>query len=173
MAHRAVGIANEFLKLPNARETITQMQLQKLVYIAHGWNLAISGEPLTTELPEAWEYGPVYRNLYEHTKYFGSKPLGRFIAPEDSDLARFFGGHGKVDPTPYTATLTSQEQAIIAHVWSRYGALDAIRLSALTHQKGTPWFETFTKKGRNAPIANDLILSHYQMLAEHAKRESA
>jgi len=36
-----------------------QMQLQKLIYIAHGWSLAATGEPLTGDRPEAWDLGPI------------------------------------------------------------------------------------------------------------------
>ena len=73
MPHRAVSIANEFLKMPGAKETLIQMQLQKLVYLANGWNLAINGMPLVSDNAEAWDYGPVYRALYDHTKFFGKK----------------------------------------------------------------------------------------------------
>ena len=57
-------IANEFIRrgLREGR-AFDQMQLQKLVYIAHGWCLAFSGEPLTGDRPEAWDFGPVYRRL--------------------------------------------------------------------------------------------------------------
>ena len=59
-------IANEFIRRAAAeKRALTQMQLQKLVYIAHGWNLAINGEKLTHDDPQAWDYGPVYRDLWE------------------------------------------------------------------------------------------------------------
>ncbi|WP_416366578.1 Panacea domain-containing protein [Sphingomonas aurantiaca] len=69
---------------------LTQMQLQKLVFFAHGWTLAETGYALTEDDPEAWVYGPVYRDLYDHTKYFGSGPIGRKITPDDDEAARFF-----------------------------------------------------------------------------------
>ncbi len=42
-------IANEFLKMNGAMGRLTQMHLQKLVYIAHGWKLALVGEPLADD----------------------------------------------------------------------------------------------------------------------------
>jgi uncharacterized phage-associated protein len=169
MPHRSVAIANEFLKLPGARETLTQMQLQKLAYIAHGWNWAVSGEPLIAEPVEAWAYGPVYRALYEHTKFYGKEPVGRLISPDDHEMARFFLDRKADRRPPYKADLTDRERQVIRHVWNRYGKLNAIQLSQLTHQRGTPWFETFTNRGRDGVIAEALIRTHYQLLAEEAR----
>lgn len=168
MPHRAVAIANAFLRLPSAAETITQMQLQKLVYIAHGWNLAINDDSLVAEQPEAWTYGPVYRDLYDHTKFFGKSPIGREIRPADRDMAKFFLGDDDNSDQPYRAPLSDRERAVIENVWKRYGALSAIRLSELTHQRGTPWFQTFTTRGRNTAIENELIKPHYDALAARA-----
>jgi uncharacterized phage-associated protein len=59
------------------------MQLQKLVYIAHGWNLAINGTPLTSDIPAAWDYGPVYRDLFEALRAYGSNPVTQEIRAGD------------------------------------------------------------------------------------------
>ena len=59
-------IANELIRLASAEgKAFDQVQLQELVYIAHGWCLAITGEPLTGDRPEALEHGPEYRRLAE------------------------------------------------------------------------------------------------------------
>jgi len=168
MPHRAVAIANEFLGMPGATETLTQMQIQKLVYFAHGWNLVINGNRLLIDPIEAWTYGPVVRDLYDHTKFFGKSPIGRLITPGDSEPARVFAHFAEGKSPPYEASLTVRERQVIGHVWNRYGKLDAIRLSQLTHQPGTPWFDTFTKKGRDAVITDDLIRPHYMQLAQRA-----
>lgn len=165
MTHRAVEIANEFLCIPGAAGRLTQMHLQKLTYIAHGWNWAINGEPLVSDDIEAWSFGPVVRDLYEHTKFFGSQPIDRPITPDDSQVARFFGKTGNA--APYTAKLTDRERQVIRQVWERYGRLSAIRLSELTHQPGTPWFQAF-QRGRNAQIDEEAIRLHYDALAERA-----
>ena len=48
----------------NAGDTISNMKLQKLVYYAQGFALAITGKPLFQEDIEAWEHGPVAPALY-------------------------------------------------------------------------------------------------------------
>jgi uncharacterized phage-associated protein len=166
MSHRAVAIANEFLRQPGACEQLTQMQLQKLTYFAHGWNWALNGAPLTGDQIEAWTFGPVYRDLYDHTKFFGKEPVGRLITPDDSEVARFFGDK-KGAASPYSADLTEREKQIIGRVWRRYGGLGGVALSRLTHQPGTPWFEAY-KRGKNSAIDQDAIRQHYTEIAARA-----
>jgi len=172
MPHRSVAIANEFLKMPGALETVTQMQLQKLVYLAHGWNLVVNECRLVSDPIEAWTYGPVFRDLYDHTKFFGKEPIGRLITPDDSEAVRVFSKFLRNRQPPYQANVTDREKQVIQHVWNRYGALDAIRLSQLTHQRGTPWFDTFTQKGRDSVISDEIIRPHYVQLAERATQAS-
>lgn len=164
MAYRSVEIANEFLAQPGARGNLTQMQLQKLAYLANGWNWAINGDQLISDPVEAWLYGPVYRDLYEHTKFFGKEPLTRFVTPDDSEAARVFGYTGERG-TPYAARLAPRERSVVAHVWNRYGKLSGAQLSSLTHQRGTPWFATYTGQGKSTPIDQSLIKRHYDHLA--------
>ena len=40
------------------------IQLVKLVYLAHGWCLGITGKPLLSSQVEAWRYGPVIPEVY-------------------------------------------------------------------------------------------------------------
>ncbi len=76
MAYPAAAIANEFLDLAEKdSRKLTQMHVQKLVYFAHGWFLALKREPLVRERVEAWDYGPVIRQLYDAFRSFGSRPI--------------------------------------------------------------------------------------------------
>ena len=168
MAYRSVEVANEFLRPTRSNGSLTQMQLQKLAFVANGWSSVINAEPLIGEAAQAWDYGPVYPDLYDHTKYFGKAPIGRLINPDDDEAAKFFL-KGKPTRPPYFAAMSEREQSVIDHVWRRYGRLDGISLSRLTHQPGTPWFETYTKLGKNRPITQDLIEGHYRRLAERAQ----
>ena len=166
----ALEVANEFLSLPEAQGRLTQMKLQKLAFIADGWNWVINENDLVDESAEAWNYGPVFKALYDHTKFFGSSPIprGRLITPDDSEVMRFFGGKSKKS-SPYRAELSPAQKSVIQHVWSRYGGLSAIELSQLTHRPGTPWFNAFSR-GKNSVISLNDIKKHYQELATDAEK---
>jgi uncharacterized phage-associated protein len=54
------AIANSILDECEKRGIrLTPMKLQKLLYLAHGYYVAITGQPLIDEDFEAWKYGPV------------------------------------------------------------------------------------------------------------------
>lgn len=56
--YKAKAAANYCLDLAEEEgKRLDPMQIQKLVYFAHGWYLALTGEPLVEEHPEAWAYG--------------------------------------------------------------------------------------------------------------------
>ena len=83
----STDIADEFLRLAAANgERLNQLQLQDLVYIAHGWRLALSGEPLTGDRPEASETGPIYRRLANVFAGYGMDPLPSEIGAQSASL---------------------------------------------------------------------------------------
>jgi uncharacterized phage-associated protein len=156
-------IANEFIALAKARGTpLTQMQLQKLIFIAHGWNLAIANERLTIDSPRAWDYGPVYRDLWEALKKYGSSPVEQPILCRDYVAGLF---HDEPD-SPAKAALNGSEKAIIGRVFSDYGRFHAFQLSALTHVEGSPWSTIYAGgAGKDKEIPDNLIKGHFIELA--------
>ncbi len=163
MAGWSPEIANEFIRRAAADgKTFTQMQLQKLVYIAHGWTLAITNNGLTHDSPHAWEYGPVYRSLRDSLRRYGSSAVTREI-----ENTEFSPGVFSDDPTaPAHAHLAPEERAIIDRVYKDYGGFHAFKLSALTHQPGTPWSEIYNDgEGKFDEIPADLIRRHFVGLA--------
>ena len=163
MADWSPAIANEFIRRARAEgRTLTQMQLQKLVYIAHGWNLAVNGRPLTYDAPEAWDYGPVYRELHR-----ALRPYGRDGVTSDIRNSDYVVGSFDEDPGAFTiAKLDADETAVIDRVYQDYGKFHAFQLSALTHRPGTPWTKFYNDgQGRSEEIHADLIRTYFVDLA--------
>ena len=77
----AKAVANHFLDLAERDgTTLNPMKIQKLVYIAHGWHLAIMEKPLIHESVEAWTYGPVIPDLYHEFKRWGNEGIRKRAA---------------------------------------------------------------------------------------------
>ncbi|MGT8840350.1 Panacea domain-containing protein, partial [Vibrio cholerae] len=71
MAKKAVEVAKELLFLAKGSGiNLTNMQIQKLVYIAHGLHLAIQKEALLEEPVRAWKHGPVIPEVYRAYKQY-------------------------------------------------------------------------------------------------------
>lgn len=162
MPDSSIAIANEFLKRWKPATSPAQMKLQKLVYVAHGWNLAIHDKSLVgDEVPEAWDNGPVFRSLYASVRYRGYFVDHNLKTIQLEDNAVRF----------LDQSLTKEESDLIDAVWNRYGRFTAQELSDMTHQPGTPWTNAFLTSGQNTPILNRDIKSHYQRLGQ-AGRDS-
>lgn len=154
MSYALETIANAFIhKAQQEGDTdLTPMKLLKLVYIAHGWSLGLFNRPLFLEEVEAWKYGPVIRDLYRQVKQYGSSPIQHFL-PETSN------GH-----------IQEVDQALIDKVWDVYGHQDGLTLSAITHQDGSPWSETWDDRGLHGLIIpTERIRDHYRDMVQQAR----
>ncbi len=117
---------------------VSTMKLQKLCYLAQGWNLALRRQPLFDEDFEAWARGPVSRALF-----------GRHRS-EYSVSSWSAGDAERLDP---------QERIVIDAMLRNYGALTGLELSELTHKSGTPWSETRRRAGVEEGGRSDSIVT--------------
>lgn len=170
MAEWSSVIANEFIRRAAAEErALTQMQIQKLVYIANGWNLAINGSPLTADEPQAWDYGPVYRYLWNALRSYGRTKVTETIKNSDF-VPGMFADEPDEEPN---ANITEEERAVIGRVFRDYGHFEAFRLSALTHRDSTPWTEVYRDgQGRFDEIPSQLIRDHFVQLAQERRAQA-
>lgn len=147
--YEASTIAKSILwKAMTANKTLTPMQLQKLVYFAHGWNLAITDGPLLNEQVEAWRYGPVIPSLYHEFKRFGAGSIT--LGPEDVEHA--YQG------------LDGHTRSLVDRIWDVYGNYDGAQLSAMTHRDGTPWDQTIKEYAGRPPRGTDI---HPDQIRDH------
>lgn len=154
-------VANSFIELARKhRKLIDPMKLQKLVYIMHGWHLAIKGTPLIKDAVEAWPYGPVIPELYYETRRFGAKPVTEYYVETDLDTMEL-----------YIPLVNDEDMRLLEIVWDSYGKSTAVHLSALTHEPGTPWALTYDENKRGTPIPTNIIQEHYRQLLQRRTPE--
>jgi uncharacterized phage-associated protein len=122
MAYKALDIAKKLLcRAANSEvgEFMSNIKLQKMLYYQQGFHLALFGTPLFDDDIEAWMYGPVIPNVYNHYKDHGS--FGIKPTDDDTEIA-----------------LTDKEEALFDEVYQVYGAYSASGLVNMTHQE-SPW----------------------------------
>ena len=113
--------AEYFLRLQtgDAGDSISNMKLQKLLYDAQGFALAILGKPLLEDDFEKWAYGPVLPVVYNKYKAFGSEAIPR---PEGASLQDY----------------TDDERKLLDEVYYTFGQYSAWALSEMSHATA-PW----------------------------------
>jgi len=151
MKYDVITVADRILKTAKLKSAaLTPLQLMKLVYIAHGWHLALFDSDLFSNKIEAWKYGPVIPDLYHATKSFGRSPIPLNIISDDP------------------AGVDDLDRAFLDDVYEKYGHLTGIQLSSLTHQAGTPWDQVYEDGVRSKEISDSLLNHHYKgLLNDH------
>ncbi len=164
MAYSSLAIANFFIEkaLQEKSEDLTPMKLQKLVYFAHGWFLALKKSPLLVDRIQAWQYGPVIKDLYHETKKWGNSAIDSLISIFDGQQLKFITP--KVDDAEIKDFLQS--------IWVAYSKHSAIKLSNATHLEGSPWDITIKENkgdvGRNIIIDDNTIQTYFSKLVNNA-----
>lgn len=155
----SLAVANAIIERANADyHPPTQMKLQKLIYFAHGWSLALYEKPLVEEQFQAWPYGPVLPSVYHEFKSFGMLGIDK-LATVMVPLAN--GGLGWALPPIQNAAFA---QPLINRIWEVFGQYSGGQLSDMTHASGSPWQVMFHSSGgaRNIPIPNELIQKYFK-----------
>lgn len=137
------------------------LKLQKLLYYAHGWHLALTGRPLLDRSVEAWQYGPVLPDVYRAFRAFGAQP----ITQPAQDLVQ---RGAKLVITPYALPSGSAEAAyadrVLDRVLEQYGSYSGVELSAMTHGPATPWARAWQQHAdkRFVPISDADITAYFR-----------
>ena len=123
--------------------SLSNLELQKLLYISHMFYLGRHDEPLIQGYFEAWDYGPVQPNLYHRAKIFGSSPVGNIFrfAEELGDRA---------------------EARMLDEAVAELSKAPPGRLVAITHWDMGAWAKHYVPGGRGIVIPNEDILLEYR-----------
>lgn len=122
---------------------ISNLQLQKILYLAHMLHLGRFEKPLINDGFQAWEYGPVAPNLYHRVKGFGSQPIQKIIFWEKGSEK------GSTQFDLLHETMTAMK------------GLTGAQLVSLTHWEKGAWYQTYRGGKRGIPIPDNLIMKEY------------
>lgn len=119
-------VAIYFLKKTDPETNdISNLKLQKLLYYAQGYSLAMHDTPLFKEDIVAWQHGPVVPEVYEKYNDNGPNPIS---SSESLDKE-----------------LDTVSRDILDTVYFDYGQYSAWKLRALTHNE-PPWIKASQNK---------------------------
>lgn len=141
-------VADYFISLAGAG--IVPMKLQRLVYFAHGWHLAIHKSPLFLDAVLAAEWGLKIPRLDEELSRYGN---GLILRPISDDF----------NPS----RLPPETRDLLDCVWREYKRFSDREAAALTLHQGTPWYQTRSQVAQPAEpeIRRGLITDHYLEIA--------
>lgn len=143
-----------------------QLQLQNLVYIAHGWCLAITGQPLTTDLPAAFAYGPAFRRLSDALACFGLEP----VCERNGSGSQILRDKLSLD-LRISSELDPIERDILARIYTAYADFTATDLFAVTRRGDSPWRQIFDDgRGEFRDIPHALVKAQFVRLASQNAR---
>jgi uncharacterized phage-associated protein len=123
MMTKALDVANYFLSRANESEEsdVSNLKLQKLIYYAQAFHLAIYDKPFFDEDFEAWTHGPVCPGIYRQYKQFGASPI-------------------KVDSEINLDQFSQDQLDLLEEIYDVFGQFSAWKLRNMTHEEA-PWKE--------------------------------
>jgi len=135
-------LASYFLcRAAETGELLTNLKLQKLVYYAQAWHLAVTGKPLFKEDFQAWVHGPVCPDLYHEYRYCRWQPIVLTSLPEEP-------------------TFAPESEEVLNQVVDLYLGESAYTLQRMTHSED-PWVNA--RKGLASDSPSNRIISQKSM----------
>ena len=122
---------------------VTNLALQKILYLIHMVHLGRTGEPLIQLRFEAWDYGPVLPSLYHRVKIFGDKPI--------QDV---FLGASSIAGTPEAAAIDEGCDWLLIK--------KPAELVEMTHWQNGAWAKNYVPRTRGIPIPSADIIAEYK-----------
>ena len=119
---KAYDVANYFILLwKGTEDAVSNLKLNKLLYFAQGYAYEKLGRPLFSDKIEAWDLGPVVRDVYKKYQYCGKSAID--VVDDAFDVDMF----------------DEEELSLLMCVAANYGKYTASTLVDMTHVSGSPW----------------------------------
>ena len=133
MAYSAVSVANSIIKLAKDKgiNDLTPMKIQKLMYFAQFFYLKnFEDGALIDDNFVRWRFGPVIPSLYYQLRSYGSgafRDYIRILTPKNEAIVYMMSDDDFIS------------WYFLDQVFDKFGHLDGISLSALTHRENSSW----------------------------------
>lgn len=134
-----------------SKHGVSNLRLQKLLYLSHMMHIGRIGRPLVSNPFEAWDYGPVEPMLYHKVKAYGSGVIPNIFSSDG-----YAAGELEFDSIKY--------------VMDQVGEAHARQLVAITHWSGGAWAKHYSPSVRGVKIPDSDVLEEYKKLVERSKK---
>ena len=136
----AEDIAKYFLAkgMESDGDDLSNLKLQKLLYYAQGFHLALFDRPLFKARIAAWTHGPVVPSVYRQYKGYGSGPIQACCE--------------------YPTGFDEETIELLDEVYAVFGQFSAWKLRNMTHQE-PPWKDA---EGAAAEISHDAMRMYFR-----------
>lgn len=140
---KAIDVARYFITLndnecQDEKSDLSKLKIQKLLYYAQGYYLALYNKPLFDEKILAWQHGPVVKEVYKDLKPLS--PKNNFIPTDINKMEE-----------DEIKKLGKNEKELIEDVFQLMGQYSAWRLRDKTHQED-PWRDNYKEGKKNTEI---------------------
>ena len=142
-------------------ESVSNLALNKILYFIHAYHLAETGQPLVKAKIEAWQFGPVFREVYHQFKRFDRSSItGRATVLNPQS--------GEYEIATYNVEQSEYER--IRSICLPYIKMRPGKLVELSHEKGGPWYDAWFHDGEVNPgmeITDQAIQAHFKKQQRH------
>jgi uncharacterized phage-associated protein len=129
--------------------TVSNLEINKLLYIAHMFYLGRGQGPLVSDSFEAWDYGPVLPRVYHRAKAFGGGPVRNVF----HDIPEMAAG---------------PEADMLEEAYSNLKDARPGHLVNITHWDEGAWAQHYHPGGRHIVIPDSDILDEFRRRAAKA-----
>jgi len=142
---RVNDVAQSFFELSDdeshKKDLLSKCKIQKLIYYAQGFYLALHGVPLFEDELVAWDIGPVSRTLF-FTNHFNKNR--QHICGLSADSSR----------------LSREQKDFIIEIYAQYGTYSGEELLAMSCSE-PPWRNSFEDEAMEKAISFDDLKQYF------------
>jgi len=151
MLYEPEAAANSLIRGARTMDlSINGLILQKLMYFAHGWHLAILRMPLINEVFEVRDFGVVLPSIFLSVRQNGLNPINSPFQKFDTQAGKWRS------PMIKEATFAAD---LLQRILKVYGSCQTSQLINMTQNDGSPWQQCI--HAQKATIDNELLTTYF------------